>query len=70
MIRIIREEDEPKAIMMKKWKLTDVQAEAILNMRLRALRLLEENAIKEEHAVLLGEKKTLNALLNNKKAKR
>ena len=36
VIRIIREEDEPKAIMMKKWKLTDVQAEAILNMRLRA----------------------------------
>ena len=67
VIRIIREEDEPKAIMMKKWKLTDVQAEAILNMRLRALRRLEENAIKEEHAVLLAEKKTLNALLKNRK---
>jgi topoisomerase-4 subunit A len=40
VIRIIREEDDPKAKMMKKWKLSDVQAEAILNMRLRALRKL------------------------------
>ncbi len=67
VIRIIREEDEPKPVMMKKWKLTDVQAEAILNMRLRALRRLEEIAIKEEHAGLTAEKKTLNALLKNKK---
>ena len=36
VIRIIREEDDPKAVMMKKWKLTDVQVEAILNMRLRS----------------------------------
>jgi len=67
VIRIIREEDEPKAIMMKKWKLTDVQAEAILNMRLRALRRLEEIAIREEHETLSAEKKTLTALLKNKK---
>ena len=67
VIRIIREEDKPKAIMMKKWKLTDVQAEAILNMRLRALRRLEEIAIREEHETLSAEKKTLTALLKNKK---
>ncbi len=67
VIRIIREEDEPKPVMMKKWKLSDVQAEAILNMRLRALRRLEEIAIKEEHEELTAEKKTLNALLKNKK---
>ena len=67
VIRIIREEDEPKPVMMKKWKLSEVQAEAILNMRLRALRRLEEIAIKEEHEELTAEKKTLNALLKNKK---
>ena len=42
MIRIIREEDEPKPVLMKRFKLTDIQAEAILNMRLRSLRKLEE----------------------------
>ena len=52
--------------MMKKWKLTDVQAEAI-GHAFACLRRLEENAIKEEHAVLLAEKKTLNALLKNRK---
>jgi topoisomerase-4 subunit A len=67
VIRIIREEDEPKRVMMKKWKLSDVQAEAILNMRLRALRKLEEIAIREEHTNLSGEKKTLTALLRDKK---
>jgi topoisomerase-4 subunit A len=42
VIRIIREGDDPKAEMMARWELTEVQAEAILNMRLRALRRLEE----------------------------
>jgi topoisomerase-4 subunit A len=65
VIRIIREEDEPKPVMIKKWKLTDVQAEAILNMRLRALRRLEEIEIKREHDALTGERKTLNALLKS-----
>ncbi len=65
VIRIIREEDEPKPVMMKKWKLSDVQAEAILNMRLRALRRLEEIEIRREHDALTGEKKTLNALLKS-----
>ncbi|MBI1328244.1 MAG: DNA topoisomerase IV subunit A [Alphaproteobacteria bacterium] len=65
IIRIIREEDEPKAKMMKKWKLTDVQAEAILNMRLRQLRKLEEIEIKTEHDALSKEKKAINALLKD-----
>ncbi|TIX55355.1 MAG: DNA topoisomerase IV subunit A, partial [Mesorhizobium sp.] len=48
VIRIIREEDEPKQVMMARWSLTDNQAEAILNMRLRALRKLEEFEIRKE----------------------
>ena len=54
VIRIIREEDEPKAVMMKRFKLTDVQVEAILNMRLRALRKLEEIEIRKEFDALEG----------------
>ena len=50
VIRIIREEDEPKPALMARFKLTDNQAEAILNMRLRALRKLEEMEIRGEHA--------------------
>ena len=63
VIRIIREEDEPKPSLMQRFKLTDVQAEAILNMRLRALRKLEEMEIRTEHAALTKEQKSLNALL-------
>src|SRR5260370_11216849 len=48
VIRIIREADEPKAEMIARWGLTDVQVEAILNMRLRSLRRLEELAIERE----------------------
>ena len=65
VIRIIREEDEPKPVMMKKWKLTDVQVEAILNMRLRSLRKLEEFEIRREHDELSKEQKELNALLKS-----
>ncbi len=65
VIRIIRFEDDPKAVMMKKWKLTDTQTDAILNMRLRALRKLEEMEIKGEHKELTAEKKTLQALLGS-----
>jgi topoisomerase-4 subunit A len=65
VIRIIRHEDEPKPVMMKKWDLTDLQAESILNMRLRALRRLEEIEIKNEHKKLSAEKKELNALLKS-----
>jgi len=67
VIRIIREEDDPKKRMMKRWKLSDVQAEAILNMRLRALRKLEEISIREEHAALSKEQKDLKQLMRNEK---
>ncbi len=65
LIRIIRKEDEPKPIIMKKWSLTDLQAESILNMRLRNLRKLEEFEIKREHADLSKEQKELKALLKS-----
>lgn len=65
VIRIIREEDEPKAALMKAFGLTDVQAEAILNMRLRSLRRLEEMEIRTEHDALAAEKADLEALLGD-----
>ncbi|NBX03623.1 MAG: DNA topoisomerase IV subunit A [Alphaproteobacteria bacterium] len=65
VIRIIRTEDEPKPIMMKKWKLTEIQVEAILNMRLRQLRKLEEFEIRGEHDALSKEQKELQALLKS-----
>ncbi|MEO6610125.1 MAG: DNA topoisomerase IV subunit A, partial [Aestuariivirga sp.] len=68
VIRIIRQEDEPKPSLMKSFKLTDTQAEAILNMRLRALRKLEEMEIRTEHAALTKEQKSLNALLASDEA--
>ena len=67
VIRIIREEDDPKAIMKRRWKLTDAQVDAILNMRLRALRRLEEIAIEQEITGLEGEQKSLRALLRDRK---
>ncbi len=63
VIRIIREEDEPKPVMMARWDLTDNQVEAILNMRLRALRKLEEFEIRKEHDELTREKTDIEALL-------
>ena len=65
VIKIIREEDEPKPVMMARFGLTDVQSEAILNMRLRALRRLEEFQIKGEHDKLSAERTTLAALLSS-----
>ena len=65
VIRIIREEDEPKPALIKRFKLTDNQAEAILNMRLRSLRKLEEMEIKGEHKKLTGEQKELKALVRS-----
>lgn len=65
VIKIIREKDDPKAVMMKKWKLTDIQAESILNMRLRSLRKLEEVEIKREHKELSAERAGLKALLKD-----
>jgi topoisomerase IV subunit A len=63
VIKIIRTEDEPKPVLMKAFKLTDNQAEAILNMRLRALRKLEEMQIRDEHGALSKEQKELQKLL-------
>lgn len=65
IIRIIREEEEPKAAMIKAFNLTDNQAEAILNMKLRSLRKLEETEIKQEFDDLSSEKGELEALLND-----
>ena len=65
IIRIIREEDDPKAEMMKKFSLTENQAEAILNMKLRSLRKLEEKEIRGEYEELENEKAELEALLSD-----
>ncbi|MEJ0009580.1 MAG: DNA topoisomerase IV subunit A, partial [Alphaproteobacteria bacterium] len=69
VIRIIRTEDEPKPVLMKTFKLTDLQAESILNMRLRQLRKLEEIEIKGEHKKLSAEQKELKALLKDEDAR-
>ncbi len=65
LIRIIRTEDEPKPVLMTAFTLTDLQAEAILNMRLRSLRRLEEMELRAEHAKLTAEAASLTALLND-----
>ena len=65
VIRIIREEDNAKAIMMEKWSLSETQVEAILNMKLRSLRKLEEIEIKREHSELSAEKEELQSLLSD-----
>ncbi|MDX1711581.1 MAG: DNA topoisomerase IV subunit A [Rhodovibrionaceae bacterium] len=65
VIRIIREEDEPKQELMRTFDLNDRQAEAILNMRLRALRKLEELEIRKEHAELTEEQADLQNLMED-----
>ena len=65
VIRIIREADEPKPALVKRFKLTDNQAEAILNMRLRALRKLEEMEIRREHDTLKKEEAGLRKLVKS-----
>ena len=67
VIKTIRDTDEPKPKLIKAFKLTDVQAEAILNMRLRALRKLEEIQIKGEYDKLIAELKAIKALLRDEK---
>jgi topoisomerase-4 subunit A len=67
VIAIIRSEDEPKPVMMKRFDLSDLQAESVLNMRLRALRRLEEIEIRKEHKALTQERKELRALLADDK---
>jgi topoisomerase-4 subunit A len=63
VIKIIRTEDEPKPVLMKTFNLTDVQTDAILNMRLRSLRKLEEFEIRTEDKNLRGELKGVKAIL-------
>ena len=65
VIRIIREEDQPKPALIARFTLTDVQAEAILNMRLRSLRRLEEMEIRKEHKALEREARDLSTLLKD-----
>ena len=67
VIKIIRKEDEPKPVLMKSFKLSDVQADAILNMRLRNLRRLEEIEIRQEDKTLRAEKKSIEDLLRSEK---
>ena len=65
VIKIIREEDEPKKKLIKKFDLTENQANSILNMRLRSLRRLEEIKIKEEYDHLKKSKSLLNKLIKS-----
>ncbi|MDD3799982.1 MAG: DNA gyrase subunit A, partial [Novosphingobium sp.] len=65
IIEIIRTEDEPKQVMMAEFNLTDRQAEAILNMRLRSLRKLEEMELRQERDDLLAERDELEKLLDS-----
>ncbi len=65
VIRIIREEDDAKASLIAAFNLTDMQAEAILNMRLRSLRKLEEIELRTEHKTLTEEKAHLETLLGS-----
>ncbi|MEO1952061.1 DNA topoisomerase IV subunit A [Thioclava sp.] len=67
VIEIIRYEDEPKAMLMAEFELSDVQAEAILNMRLRSLRKLEEMELKRERDALIEERSGLEDLLASEK---
>src|SRR5256885_5477450 len=69
VIKIIRTEDEPKPELMKAFKLNEVQADAILNMRLRSLRKLEEFEIRTEHDALTKERKDLTKLMGSDKLK-
>jgi topoisomerase-4 subunit A len=70
VIRIIREEDHPKQSLIETFTLTENQAEAILNMRLRSLRRLEEMELRQEHDKLSAEKSDLEALLDSEELQR
>ena len=65
VIRIIREEDDPKAELMTRYDLTEIQANAILDIRLRQLARLEEIELKREQSDLEAEKAQIEAYLNN-----
>jgi topoisomerase-4 subunit A len=66
VIRIIRREDEPKPVLMKRFKLTEIQAEAILETKLRHLARLEEMKIRDEQKKLAAEKEDLESTLRSK----
>src|SRR5216684_7187246 len=68
VIKIIRNEDEPKPVLMRTFKLSEVQADAVLNMRLRNLRKLEEMEIRGEDKELRAERKALKELIGSEKA--
>lgn len=68
VIKIIRTEDEPKPVLIKTFKLTDLQADSILNMRLRNLRKLEEMEIRGEDKALRAELKDIKALVASEEA--
>src|ERR1022692_3677615 len=65
VIKIIRTEDEPKPVLIKTFKLSDVQADAILNMRLRNLRKLEEMEIRAEEKALREERTKVKSLIGS-----
>src|SRR6188508_984143 len=66
VIRIIRREDEPKPVLMKRFKLSDIQAEAILETKLRHLAKLEEMKIRDEQKKLAEEKEEIESILKSK----
>jgi len=66
VIRIIRREDEPKPVLMKRFKLTEIQAEAILETKLRHLAKLEEMKIRDEQKKLAEEREELEGILKSK----
>src|SRR5947207_2093312 len=67
VIKIIRREDEPKPVLMKRFKLSDLQAEAILELKLRYLNKLEEMEIRGEQKKLTDERSALEKILGSKK---
>jgi topoisomerase-4 subunit A len=69
IIRIVREEDEPKAVLMQHFGVNDIQADAILSMRLRQLRKLEEIAIRTEYQDLSNERSKIDTLLHDEKSR-
>ncbi len=68
VIRIIREEDDPRAELIRTFDLTEAQGEYILNTRLRSLRKLEEMKLREEREALLKERSEIEDLLDNRRA--
>lgn len=65
IITIIREEDNPKSVIISRFKLNETQAEAILNLKLRSLRKLEEQQINDEHDELVLKQAELNKILSS-----